>query len=94
MVVFISIVSFSLPAGIALYWIVSNGFTIVQNLIVKKDQKVGLVNSKGQAIIKVIYSDVKTVCKDLVKTKKVYTPSGEDYTECYNNFIRAEEKIL
>lgn len=36
MVVFISIVSFSLPAGIALYWIVSNGFTVVQNLILKK----------------------------------------------------------
>lgn len=36
MIVFISIVSFSLPAGIALYWIVSNAFTIVQNLIIKK----------------------------------------------------------
>ena len=36
MVVFISIVSFSLPAGIALYWIVSNAFTIIQNLIMKK----------------------------------------------------------
>ena len=36
MVVFISIVSFSLPTSIALYWIVSNGFTVVQNLIIKK----------------------------------------------------------
>ena len=36
MVVFISIVSFSLPTSIALYWIVSNGFTIIQNLILKK----------------------------------------------------------
>lgn len=36
MVVFIGIASFSLPTSIALYWIVSNGFTIVQNLIVKK----------------------------------------------------------
>jgi len=36
MVVFISIVSFSLPTSIALYWIVSNGFTVVQNLILKK----------------------------------------------------------
>ena len=36
MVVFISIVSFSLPTSIALYWIVSNGFTIIQNLIIKK----------------------------------------------------------
>jgi len=36
MVVFISVISFSLPTSIALYWIVSNGFTIVQNLILKK----------------------------------------------------------
>lgn len=36
MIVFIGIASFSLPTSIALYWIVSNGFTIVQNLIIKK----------------------------------------------------------
>ncbi len=36
MVIFISVVSFSLPTSIALYWIVSNGFTIIQNLILKK----------------------------------------------------------
>ena len=36
MVVFIGIASFSLQTSIALYWIVSNGFTIVQNMIMKK----------------------------------------------------------
>lgn len=36
MIVFISMVSFTLPTSIALYWIVSNGFTIIQNLILKK----------------------------------------------------------
>ena len=36
MVVFISIMSFSLPTSIALYWIVSSGFTIVQNYVLKK----------------------------------------------------------
>ena len=36
MVVFITIVSFSLPTSIALYWIVSNGFTVIQNLLLKK----------------------------------------------------------
>lgn len=41
-----------------------------------------------------IYSDIKTVCKNIVKIKKTYTPSGKDYTECYNNFICAESKIL
>jgi xylulokinase len=41
-----------------------------------------------------VYSDVKSVCKSLVKIKKVYKPSGTDYTECYNNFLNAESKIL
>ena len=36
MTVFILFVSFSLPTSIALYWIVSNGFTVVQNLLIKK----------------------------------------------------------
>ena len=39
MTVFILIVSFSLPTSIALYWIVSNGFTVAQNLIMKKGKK-------------------------------------------------------
>lgn len=36
MLVFISIASFSLPTAIALYWIVTNGFSVVQNLIMKR----------------------------------------------------------
>lgn len=36
LLVFISIASFSLPTSIALYWVVSSGFTVVQNIIVKK----------------------------------------------------------
>lgn len=39
MLVFVSIASFTLPMSIALYWIVSNGFTVVQNIIVKKGKK-------------------------------------------------------
>ena len=36
MLVFITIASLSLPCALGLYWIVSNGFMIIQNLIVKK----------------------------------------------------------
>lgn len=36
MIVFISIASLSLPTALALYWIVSNGFVIVQSLVLKK----------------------------------------------------------
>ena len=36
MLIFISIASFSLPTAIALYWVVTNGFSVIQTLIVKK----------------------------------------------------------
>ena len=36
MIAFISFASFSLPTAIALYWIISSGFTVIQNLIIKK----------------------------------------------------------
>ncbi len=38
MVVFITIVSFNLPAAIALYWIVSNGFTVIQNFLTNRKE--------------------------------------------------------
>ena len=41
-----------------------------------------------------VYSDVKSVCKSLVRVKKVYLPSGVNYSECYRNFIEAEEDML
>lgn len=39
MVVFMTIVSFSISSGIAIYWITSNVFTIIQNLMVKREKK-------------------------------------------------------
>lgn len=39
MVIFIGIASLSLSTGIAIYWITNNGFTIFQNLIVKRRKK-------------------------------------------------------
>ena len=41
-----------------------------------------------------IFRDVKTVAKKTVKIKRVYAPSGENYSECYNNFLKAEGKVL
>ena len=50
MIVFISIASLSLPTALALYWIVSNVFMIIQNMIIKKtmekDKPKGKVISK------------------------------------------------
>ena len=40
------------------------------------------------------FTDVKSVCQKLVKIKKVFSPSGADYTECYKNFCEMESKIL
>ena len=39
MIIFIGFMSFSLSTSIALYWIVSNGITIIQNLMLKKGDK-------------------------------------------------------
>lgn len=39
MLVFITIASFSLPTAIALYWVVTNGFNVIQNLIIMKGRK-------------------------------------------------------
>lgn len=39
MIIFIAIASFSLPAGIAIYWNTTNLFTILQNLWVKRASK-------------------------------------------------------
>ena len=39
MLVFITLASFSLPTAIALYWVVTNGFNVIQNLIIMKGRK-------------------------------------------------------
>ena len=41
-----------------------------------------------------IFGDVKSVCKKIVGIKKTYSPSGDDYKNCYKNFCDAEDKIL
>ena len=38
-VIMISVASLSISTGIALYWIVNSGFTIIQNLLVKRGKK-------------------------------------------------------
>jgi len=38
MLIFISIMSFTISTGIALYWIVNSGFTVLQNLYVKRSK--------------------------------------------------------
>ena len=40
-----------------------------------------------------IFDDVKETSKRLARIKKVYTPSGADYTECFNNFTAAEKRF-
>lgn len=53
MIIFISFASFSLPTAIALYWIVSNGFTVAQGIILRNKKSGGSkwksINSKIKA---------------------------------------------
>lgn len=39
MIIFMTLASFSISTGIAIYWTVSNVFTIIQNLLVKRGKK-------------------------------------------------------
>ena len=41
-----------------------------------------------------VFKDVRSVCGSMVRVKKVYSPSGADYTECYRNFTETEKKML
>ena len=58
MIVSISIASFSLPTAIAFYWIVTNGFAVFQNYLIKKilDKE---ENSKGKKVIDVKHKEKK-----------------------------------
>ena len=64
LIISISIASFSLPTAIAFYWIVTNGFAVIQNYIIKKvlakDEK------KDAKIIDIKHHEKK----DKKKTKK------------------------
>ena len=63
MIISISIASFSLPTAIAFYWIIINGFSVVQNYVIKK------ILAKEQKDPKVI--DIKhKEKKDSTKKKK------------------------
>lgn len=46
MIIFIGFASLSIPTGIALYWIFNSGFTILQNLLVKRRKENGKIIKK------------------------------------------------
>jgi len=66
MIVFIALASFSLPTALALYWIVSNGFMILQNYIIKSIVAKDKGNKKGK---KEKNKDKNTKNAKVVKTK-------------------------
>ena len=39
-----------------------------------------------------LYESVEEACKKAVILNKTFTPSGADYTDCYNRFIDLEDK--
>lgn len=41
-----------------------------------------------------LFDDVGSVAAKIVRIKKLYKPSGSDYTGCYNAFLSAENKVL
>lgn len=41
-----------------------------------------------------IYESVISASKKLVQTDKVYTPSGEDYSEAFARYLKYEEEMV
>ncbi len=41
-----------------------------------------------------VFESVEKACDMAVKTKKVYIPSGADYTECYSRYCELDEKLF
>ena len=74
MIVFISIASLSLPTALALYWIVSNAFMIVQNMVLKKKKSESdkiFIKQKGTKKKNDKVSRVKKEQEQKVKNAKV-----------------------
>lgn len=65
-----------------------------KNISILENNETACLGSAVLAGVSVgIYKDASVV-KDIVKIKKTYKPSGDDYTNCYKNFCDAEEKVL
>lgn len=41
-----------------------------------------------------MFNSVEEACKMAVSKNKVYSPSGDDYTECYQNYLDADKKLF
>ncbi|MBO5939004.1 MAG: hypothetical protein J6Q82_05850 [Clostridia bacterium] len=41
-----------------------------------------------------VFESVEAACKIAVEPKKTYTPSGDDYTECYRRYLEIDEKMF
>lgn len=41
-----------------------------------------------------VFASVESACDMAVKTKKTYTPSGADYSECYKRYCEIDDKLF
>lgn len=67
MIISISIASFSLPTAIAFYWIITNGFAVVQNYIIKKilDKENEPKERNNKKIIEIKHKEKKSKKKEV-----------------------------
>ncbi len=68
LIISISIASFSLPTAIAFYWIVTNGFAVIQNYIIKK---ILAKEEKNPNVIDIKHKEKKEKNKGNKKKKEV-----------------------
>ena len=65
------------------------------NIVILKNKETACLGAAILAGVGIgIYEDVKNACTSMVEIEKTYTPGNTSYDECYNNFCKAEEKVL
>lgn len=90
MIVFISVASLSLPTALAIYWIVSNAFMIVQNFIMKKSMDTSSGHYKKEEYPKV--KEVKFVEKNRLETKEMLEKNSDNHQENQNQNNKKNKK--
>ncbi len=89
MIVFISIASLSLPTALALYWIVSNGFVIAQNFILKSMKgKAETSRKKDDKVKEVRFTEHKRI-----EQKHVREDAKVSHSEKENVAVEKEQVI-
>ena len=65
-----------------------------KNIVILENNETACLGSALLAGVGVgIFTDAAVACKRAVAIKQIYEPGNDDYTDCFNNFLKAEDQI-